>query len=77
MRPDVAAFGALMFPTVLLARHCAWTRTPIRNIGFSRFPVSDPSAAFLPVPVSSQGTTRMSWSVPGLSPPSGLSLRLA
>ena len=48
MRPDVAPLGALVLPTVLLARHCARTRTPIRNIGFSRFPVSDLSVAFLP-----------------------------
>ena len=67
MRPDVAAFGALMFPTVLLVRHC------VRRGLLSAMLIALVSADFqsqtqvprsCPVPVSSQGTTRMSRSRP-------------
>jgi hypothetical protein len=69
MRPDVAPFGALMFPTVLLARHCARPRTPIRNAfraGFCRFSL-EPRAAFLPRSgVLSRHDTKCSGQIPGI-----------
>jgi len=80
MRPDAATFGALMFPTVLLARHCAWPRTAARNASRSRFCRCQPRTSVsrsCPVPLSSQGTTRMSRSLPGIIAAVGPLARLA
>jgi len=70
MRPDVAPLGTLMFPHRLAGsalRLDADSYPQRLSRWILPFPVWTSVSRSCPVPVSSQGTTRMSRSLPGIT----------